>query len=110
MVTGQIRTVKKNRSWTLLALPVLALTLLPAGIQPAAAQGTTRTFPETGKTVSGSFLAYWDANGGLAQQGGHRVGDLIAQRCGMVATSRGSGDEQGMEDEAGWIGLYRITV
>jgi photosystem II stability/assembly factor-like uncharacterized protein len=29
----------------------------------------TRQFPETGKTVSGLFLDYWDRNGGLAQQG-----------------------------------------
>jgi poly(3-hydroxybutyrate) depolymerase len=28
-----------------------------------------RTFAETGKTVCGRFLQYWDANGGLAQQG-----------------------------------------
>src|SRR5207248_576370 len=27
------------------------------------------TFPETGKTVSGQFLAYWTGHGGLAQQG-----------------------------------------
>ena|GEM_PF-4859745 len=30
---------------------------------------TSRTFPETGKTVSGRFLEYWNANGGVAQQG-----------------------------------------
>ncbi len=30
---------------------------------------TTRTFPETGKTVRGLFLDYWQRNGGLAQQG-----------------------------------------
>ncbi len=29
---------------------------------------TTRTFPETGKTVSGKFLDYWNTYGGLAQQ------------------------------------------
>ncbi len=28
-----------------------------------------RTFSETGKTVSGLFLAYWNTHGGLAQQG-----------------------------------------
>src|SRR4051794_38239045 len=33
------------------------------------AQGGSQTFPETGKTVSGRFLEYWNANGGLAQQG-----------------------------------------
>jgi hypothetical protein len=30
---------------------------------------TSHTFPETGKTVSGRFLEYWQQNGGLAQQG-----------------------------------------
>jgi glucose/arabinose dehydrogenase len=29
----------------------------------------SRMFPETGKTVTGVFLDYWDKNGGLAQQG-----------------------------------------
>ena len=29
----------------------------------------SRTFPETGKTVRGLFLSYWEKNGGLAQQG-----------------------------------------
>ncbi len=29
----------------------------------------SRTYPDTGKTVSGLFLNYWDGNGGLAQQG-----------------------------------------
>jgi hypothetical protein len=29
----------------------------------------SRTFPETGQTVTGIFLDYWDAHGGLAQQG-----------------------------------------
>jgi hypothetical protein len=37
-----------------------------------------RTFPETGKTVSGDFLAYWNANGGLAQQG-LPLTDLISE-------------------------------
>src|SRR5688572_3015545 len=32
-------------------------------------QESTRTFPETGKTVRGRFLEYWDTNGGLPQQG-----------------------------------------
>jgi iron complex transport system substrate-binding protein len=33
------------------------------------AQGDSRAFPETGKTVKGKFLQYWNAHGGLAQQG-----------------------------------------
>ena len=35
----------------------------------ANAQGASRTFPETGQTVKGRFLEYWNANGGLPQQG-----------------------------------------
>ncbi|HET6262913.1 MAG TPA: cupredoxin family copper-binding protein [Chloroflexia bacterium] len=46
---------------------VLALPALGSG--PGYAQGTSRTFTETGKTVKGRFLEYWNANGGLAQQG-----------------------------------------
>jgi hypothetical protein len=32
-------------------------------------QASSRYFPETKHTVRGRFLAYWDANGGLMQQG-----------------------------------------
>jgi len=32
---------------------------------PAAAPGEARTFPETGQTVSGRLLEYWNGNGGL---------------------------------------------
>ena len=41
--------------------------VLPAS--QSAAVETSRTFPETGKTVSGRFFEYWQQNGGLAQQG-----------------------------------------
>lgn len=41
--------------------------VLPPG--PEAQAETSRTFKETGKTVSGRFLEYWNQNGGLAQQG-----------------------------------------
>ncbi len=45
----------------LLAAPLLGrLTAQPSGCQ---------TFPQTGKTVCGKFLTYWQAHGGLAQQG-----------------------------------------
>ena len=53
-----------------LALVALALlaSVLPAA--PAAvAQADSRTFTETGKTVQGKFLAYWNAHGGLSQIG-----------------------------------------
>ena len=35
----------------------------------AQAQGSCQTFNETGKTVCGKFLTYWQQHGGLAQQG-----------------------------------------
>jgi hypothetical protein len=53
----------------------MLLTILPAlglsnaSIASSLAQETSRTFPETGKRVGGKFLEYWDAHGGLAQQG-----------------------------------------
>ena len=51
------------------ALAMLAM-VTPAFTSGASyAQNDARTFPETGKTVSGRFLQYWTANGGLAQQG-----------------------------------------
>jgi hypothetical protein len=43
--------------------------LPPGPAAQAQEQQTSRTFPETGKTVSGRFLQYWNQNGGLAQQG-----------------------------------------
>jgi lysophospholipase L1-like esterase len=48
-----------------------ALVLAPAYGTHAAppAQDTSRTFPESGKTVSGRFFDYWQKSGGLAQHG-----------------------------------------
>ena len=50
---------------------LLLITSFSALAQPSgqASNATCRTFPETGKTVCGRFLEYWDDNGGLAQQG-----------------------------------------
>src|SRR4051795_2643638 len=53
----------------LYAFVALILCVPAWGFSPTQAQGSSRTFPETGKTVSGRFLEYWNANGGLAQQG-----------------------------------------
>src|SRR6476469_4657572 len=54
-------------------LSVLAALMLTASALPSAphssAQGACRTYPETGKTVCGVFLTYWNTHGGLAQQG-----------------------------------------
>lgn len=62
-----------TRTW----LKVIALTaavmvgsvLQPLNYLPSLAQGGCQTFAETGKTVCGRFLEYWQKNGGLAQQG-----------------------------------------
>ena len=66
----------------LLALVALLLTLPAAAAAPPAAHAqtspTSRTFPETGKTVRGRFLQYWDQHGGLAQQG-YPISDEIGE-------------------------------
>jgi hypothetical protein len=47
-----------------------ALAIVPARLTPASAQTTaSRTFSETGQTVQGVFLDYWEHNGGLPQFG-----------------------------------------
>jgi hypothetical protein len=38
----------------------------------------SRQFPETGKSVAGIFLDYWDKNGGLAQQG-YPISEVIGE-------------------------------
>src|SRR6188474_1502668 len=58
-----------RRPGSLLIALVLALGTLLTPSSMTQAQGGSRTFPETGKTVTGKFLTYWDGHGGLAQQG-----------------------------------------
>ena len=69
---------KKRVSEILVALVTATLLLSPgANLTQASAVSKvenappidSRTFPETGKTASGTFLTYWDAHGGLNQQG-----------------------------------------
>jgi len=76
MSDGSIIITRRNQlknnhyRWlSLIAAFVLALTVSATGIHTIYAQGDSRTFPETGKTVRGPFLAYWTQHGGLAQQG-----------------------------------------
>ena len=62
--------LRGTKQWFfIVAALMLALPLLPATGGVARAQGSSRTFTETGHTVSGKFLEYWNAHGGLAQQG-----------------------------------------
>jgi hypothetical protein len=54
----------------LLALAVMSLLSFPLGIAGVQAQDPPpRTFPETGRSLQGIFLEYWESHGGLAQQG-----------------------------------------
>lgn len=48
---------------------LLGATLEPFSPHSGYAQAGCQTFKETGKTVCGRFLEYWQKNGGLAQQG-----------------------------------------
>ena len=57
--------MNKQRHSMGLVIAALALAVMPLMGAPAAAQGDAHTFPETGKTVSGQFWAYWQARGGL---------------------------------------------
>jgi hypothetical protein len=57
-----------GRALTSCAVLLLALTLFTTGSRPAAAADCV-TFSATGHQVCGRFLDYWQANGGLAQQG-----------------------------------------
>ncbi len=60
--------VRKNVAWfSILMVIVLEMGLFPSILSHA--QGASRLFPETGKTVKGRFLQYWEQNGGLPQQG-----------------------------------------
>ena len=57
-----------TRLFTGLILLGIVLASAPLTAERIAAAGE-RCFAETGKCVSGPFLQYWEANGGLAQQG-----------------------------------------
>lgn len=60
-----------------LVLVAMCLSLLITA-RSAAAQGDSRFFPETGQTVSGSFLSYWQNNGGLPIFG-YPIGDAHSE-------------------------------
>jgi len=65
------------------ALMVLAVVgaagAVPAREASAQTQGSSKTFTETGKTVKGKFLDYWNAHGGLAQQG-YPISEQVQER------------------------------
>src|SRR5436305_995361 len=59
----------KTRSLSLLAALALLLTSFSPASHSSYAQAGSHTFPETGKTVSGRVLEYWQTHGALPQQG-----------------------------------------
>ncbi|HET9493924.1 MAG TPA: substrate-binding domain-containing protein [Chloroflexia bacterium] len=61
-------SLKKSRWLPVAGALVLMLSMVP-GPANSLAQGDSRTFPETGKSVKGKFLTYWTEHGGLPQQG-----------------------------------------
>jgi hypothetical protein len=73
-----------RRRFVSYVLVVLVTLVLSEILQPLAAiqtlaQGDCQTFPQTGKTVCGQFLTYWNTHGGLAQQG-YPVSDLLSEK------------------------------
>ena len=65
--------LRRTIARTAVAALVLLAGIVSGGSRLAATATTTaqpeRCFPETGKCISGLFLEYWNANGGLRQQG-----------------------------------------
>src|SRR5437016_1086366 len=55
------------KRWTLLALALIAglMPARPSALGAPVSDAPSRYFPETGYAVSGSFLDYWNARGGL---------------------------------------------
>src|SRR5438034_946303 len=70
----------KTRGLSLVAASMLLLTAVPS--QVSQAQTNSQTFPQTGKTVSGQFLTYWQSHGGLAQQG-YPVSEELQERSDL---------------------------
>jgi hypothetical protein len=61
--------MKRGITRLLAVLSLLAMVIPALGVGPSVAQGDSRLFPETGKTVKGRFLTYWNGHGALPQQG-----------------------------------------
>lgn len=58
-----------NKARWMSILGLLTLVLAAGSFRTVGAQSSSRTFPETGETVTGRFLDYWNTHGGLLQQG-----------------------------------------
>ena len=77
----------KKASFMARSIGVLALGgLLLAGPAVGQAQAGSRTFPQTGHSVSDQFLTYWDGHGGLAQQG-YPISQEMAEKSDLNGQS-----------------------
>lgn len=69
-----------KRSVTLALLLMLIGTLVPTAVQPTShAQSEAQFFSQTGKTITGRFLEYWNSHGGLEQQG-YPISDMLSEK------------------------------
>ena len=84
-MSNEMKTAFSRASRILIALAVLSGMI---GLHARGAHAAdSRKFPETGKTVAGRFLQYWDANGGLAQQG-FPISDEMQEKSDNKASGR----------------------
>ncbi|WJW70109.1 hypothetical protein OZ401_004612 (plasmid) [Candidatus Chlorohelix allophototropha] len=60
---------RRLRGFGILTVLVLVLSIAYSPLTSTLAAESSRFFPETGHTVSGKFLDYWNNNGGLATYG-----------------------------------------
>ncbi len=71
---SNVRIIRLSASGASLAFLIVLILMLfavnpTAAVSQASAAEECQNFPETGFQVCGKFLAYWNTNGGLAQQG-----------------------------------------
>ncbi|HST03809.1 MAG TPA: hypothetical protein VLQ48_03650, partial [Chloroflexia bacterium] len=71
----------QSNYWSILGVTVSSVqggTITPMPPPTTLPGAGSNTFPETGKTTTGVFLDYWNAHGGLAQQG-YPISDVIGE-------------------------------
>ncbi len=84
--------LKQGESWTMTVTrpgkyhyycefhPSMVADIIVGGLTNSTSlERASNTFPETGKTARGKFLAYWNAHGGLTQQG-YPISEELAEK------------------------------
>ena len=69
----------KIRLKSLVVASLLPFLVQVPALPATSAQSNARYFPETGKSISGAFLDYWQSHGGLEQQG-YPISDLLSEK------------------------------